>query len=59
MVVTPIGTLEPVAITFEGTVRAIDYNSIFNKRPCIQNMAAVTYHYVGSRFPMTTNTKIN
>jgi uncharacterized repeat protein (TIGR01451 family) len=56
MVVPPIGTLEPVVVTFEATVGAIDYNSIFNKRPCIQNMAAVTYHYVGSRFPMTTNT---
>lgn len=45
-------TLNPSTIEINGvpvsgaTVGEIDYNSIFNKRPCIQNMAIVTYHYV-------------
>jgi len=56
MPVPPAGSLEPIVVTFDVTVGSISSNSVFNRRPCIQNMATVTYRRVGSRFSMTTNT---
>jgi uncharacterized repeat protein (TIGR01451 family) len=56
MPVPPAGSLEPIVVTFDVTVGSISSNSVFNRRPCIQNMSTVTYRRVGSRFSMTTNT---
>ncbi|WP_346888467.1 hypothetical protein [Clostridium sp. UBA1056] len=56
MPVPPAGSLEPIVVAFDVTVGSISSNSVFNRRPCIQNMATVTYRRVGSRFSMTTNT---
>lgn len=56
MPVPPAGSLEPIVVTFDVTVGSMSSNSVFNRRPCIQNMATVTYRRVGSRFSMTTNT---
>ncbi|MFR1708391.1 MAG: DUF11 domain-containing protein [Clostridium sp.] len=50
-------SLQPVVVTFQAIVGSISTNHLFNGRPCIQNMATVTYNYAGgSSVPMTTST---
>lgn len=59
MQVPQVEGLQPVVVTFEATVGSISSNTTSNRRPRIQNMATVTYNYVGSSsVPMTTSTNI-